>query len=327
MAHSYAARWRRMATFIAIVLTAPWAAAQEVGGLPSVEPLNPVARSRTGLYFQSYVPASRGWRTSISLDYGSVIEYNEGVHGIYLLDAEVSQADLSVGRDLGRDYFVSASAGIGSAASGFLDGFLDWYHGVLGVRMPEREGRPHDLFAYRIELDSGKVMTGSPGTQLHDLRLTIGRRHNASLQTVLSATVPTGSGGPGYDRGIISLGLITTMRKSLSGRLAFEGSLGLGFTPATGEFSNLEREWFAAVTSGLRFRILGNQSLYANFLQHSPYYDGTGYPALDRRELSLNYGWIIRTAGGTEWKIGMTEDLAPTGPAIDVVFQISVSTR
>jgi len=46
-------------------------------GLPSFAPLNPVASSRSGVYFQSLRdPAPRQWSTSITLDYASIIEYN-----------------------------------------------------------------------------------------------------------------------------------------------------------------------------------------------------------------------------------------------------------
>ncbi len=52
----------------------------------------------------------------------------------------------------------------------------------------------------------------------------------------------------------------------------------------------------------------------------SPYYGRIGYPALDRPDLSLNYKLMVGT-GGTEWRMGMTEDLAPIG----AVFQFSIN--
>jgi hypothetical protein len=43
------------------------------------------------------------------------------------------------------------------------------------------------------------------------------------------------------------------------------------------------------------------------------------------RELSLDFGWLLATAGGAEWRLGMTEDLDPSGPAIDLVFRLGAS--
>ena len=42
----------------------------------------------------------------------------------------------------------------------------------------------------------------------------------------------------------------------------------------------------------------GHQSLYGNLFYHSPYYHETTLPALDRRELSLDFGWILDDEGG-----------------------------
>ena len=80
-----------------------------------------------------------------------------------------------------------------------------------------------------------------------------------------------------------------------------------------------------AASSGLRWRFWGRQSLYGNVFYHSPYYEDTTLPALDRQELSLDFGWILATDGAGEWRLGLTEDLEPSGPAIDLVFRLSVS--
>jgi len=62
--------------------------------------------------------------------------------------------------------------------------------------------------------------------------------------------------------------------------------------------------------------------VFANLFYHSPYYHGTTLPALDGRELSLDFGWILQTGGGGEWRLGLTEDLEPKGPGVDLVFRL-----
>lgn len=318
-------RTARLASGVALLALPALLWAQSPGGLPAVYAVNPVAQARTGLYFQPYQDPSRGWRVSASLAYGSVIESNLSPYGQYLLDGEVTRLDLSLGRDINPRHFFQIGVDVGSSSPGFMDGFFNWYHQLLGFRMPEREERPIDDFAYRIDLPDGSSRVRSRGSYLGDLRLSIGRRHNANLQSVVSVTLPAGNGEPGYGKGTASLGLISTARKQLSSRLLFEGSMGLGLTPRHGDLASYQHRTFGAATSGLRFRIWGHQALYMNVLYHSPYYSGTGFPALDWKELSLTYGWILRTARGQEWRIGMTEDLAPSGPAIDAVFQVSAS--
>jgi hypothetical protein len=62
--------------------------------------------------------------------------------------------------------------------------------------------------------------------------------------------------------------------------------------------------------------------VYANLFYHSPYYRNTTLPALDRRELSLDFGWILRARQGSEWRLGLTEDLEPGGPGVDLVIRL-----
>ena len=104
--------------------------------------------------------------------------------------------------------------------------------------------------------------------------------------------------------------------------MTFEGALGLGWTPTHGDLSPYQETVFASLASGLRFRFWGRQSLFATVFYHSPYYHETTLPALDRRELSLDFGWILRTNQGGEWRLGLTEDLEPAGPGVDLILRL-----
>ncbi|MGE0352408.1 MAG: DUF3187 family protein [Gemmatimonadales bacterium] len=290
--------------------------------LPAIRPVNPVAESRSGLYFQPWVPAGDGWRVGVALDYGSAIEYNLSPSGRYLLDAEVMRLNVRVGRDLGPRYFAQAEAFLGVAGGGFLDGFFDWYHDLLGLDVPERGLRPHGAFGYEIALPDGRTLRYTPGMYLGDLRLSAGRRHAEGLQSVVSITLPTATHLDGYGRGTVSASLLNTLQAPLTPRLSFEGSLGLGATPTHGDLADYQNQLFGLLAGGFRYRLVGILSLYLSGYYHTPYYNGTGYPGLDRRELSLNYGLIFRTRAGHDFKAGMTEDLSPSGPAVDAVFQL-----
>jgi hypothetical protein len=212
---------------------------------------------------------------------------------------------------------------MGGAYAGFMDGFLDWYHGALGIRMADRESRPRDRFLYEVSLPDGRSIERSPSSLfLGDLRLGLGLRSTPQFQTVVSVTLPTATGPAGYGRGVPSVSLISTVGALVSPRVSYEGSLGLGYTPGSGSLASLQREAFLAVTSGLRIVVWGHNSVYANLFYHSPYYHGTTLPSLDQRELSLDFGWIVKTRTGGEWRLGMTEDLEPAGPGVDLVLRV-----
>ncbi len=293
-------------------------------GLPAFAPLNPVASSRSGLYFQPLrEPAPGRWTAAFAVDYASVVEFNQLPSASYVLDSEILRLSFGISRDLGRRTFLALSASARGAYAGFMDGFLDWYHGTLGIRVSEREQRPTDRFEYSITVPDGRTVSRARSNLfLDDIRVGLGARLNPNLQTVLSVTLPTSTGPGGYGRGVPSVGVLTTVRAPLEGRMIYEGSLGLGYTPSHGELANLQRTTFVAVSSGLRYRVWGSQSLFGNLFYHSPYYHDTSLRSLDRRELSLDFGWILETGGGGEWRVGLTEDLEPGGPGVDLVLRL-----
>ena len=158
-------------------------------GLPSFAPLNPMSSSRSGLYYQPLrEPAPGRWATALALDYASVIEYNQLPQADYVLDSEVLRMSLGLSRDLGARTFLMVEASAGGAYAGFMDGFLDWYHSALGIRMSERDRRPRDRFLYEITLPDGRTVQRSRSNLfLDDLRVGLGFRPGSGLQTVVSA--------------------------------------------------------------------------------------------------------------------------------------------
>jgi hypothetical protein len=38
-------------------------------------------------------------------------------------------------------------------------------------------------------------------------------------------------------------------------------------------------------------------------------------------DFDLDFGYILRSKGGHEFRLGMTEDIYPSGPAIDLIFR------
>ncbi|HEV8453928.1 MAG TPA: DUF3187 family protein [Gemmatimonadales bacterium] len=307
---------------VILVLATPagaWAQA-----LPSFAPLNPISSSRSGLYYQPLRESAPGrWVSTMGLDYASIIENNQTPEADYVLDSEVLRMSLGLSRDLGARSFLMLEASVGGAYAGFMDGFLDWYHGLLGIRMSQRESRPRDRFLYEIGLPDGRTVQRSQNSLfLDDLRVGLGFRPSSGLQTAVSLTLPTSTGPVGYGRGVPSLSLLNTVGALLNPRVHYEGSLGLGFTPTNGSLASLQRELFVAVTSGVRVMVWERNSLFANLFYHSPYYQGTTLPSLDRRELSLDFGWVLQTRTGGEWRVGMTEDLEPGGPGVDLVFRL-----
>jgi hypothetical protein len=301
--------------------------AGQAQGLPAFAPINPMATSRSGLAFEPYRAERPGkWSGSLSLDYASTIEVNRESAATYLLDSELLRVRLDLVRDLTPRVFLKAGVEVDGAYGGFLDGFLRWYHNLLGVDIPERDKRPRNSFLYEVVLPGrAAIVRRSSDLFFGDLRLGGGFRLLPGLQSVVYLTLPTSTGPDGYGRGVVSANLVNTLQARLWRRLTFEGSLGVGYTPTHGDLASVQRETMVSASSGLRFRVIGRHSIYANVFYHSPYYRGTTLPALDRRDLSLDFGWLLAGKKGGDWRIGMTEDLEPTGPAVDLIFRLGRS--
>jgi len=265
----------------------------------------------------------------VGLDYGSLLELSfrtSLADTSYLLDAEVLRLTLSASRDLGSRSFVMAEAYLGGSYAGHLDGFLNWYHGVFGIRFPEREDRPRNTYDYQYRFPGGRNLRfDKRRIYLGDLRLGLGRRHDERSQSVISVTLPTNTAGDGYARGVVSLSLLNTFRAPVTQRLIYEGSLSGGWTPRHGPLEEIQESLFLLGTSGFRWRTVGRLWSFANLYLHSPYYEGARARPLDRWDLTIDFGWIIRGAGGREFRFGMTEDLWPSGPAVDASFRVGMT--
>ena len=94
-------RIRILLALLSVLLSA--ASAGSAQGLPEFAPLNPMASSRSGLYYQPYRDPAPGWITSVGLEYASLIEYNQESQADYVLDSELLRLGLGLSRDLGRN--------------------------------------------------------------------------------------------------------------------------------------------------------------------------------------------------------------------------------
>lgn len=306
-----------LSLFISSVVTAQ--------SLPAYRSISPVMASRSALGFQPVLPAGSAWHGAFRVDYGNVLESQTRPGADILLDGELMRLELTVSRSFGR-WFVQGALPVESAQRGKLDGFLNWWHGVFGFNEAVREARPEGLYEYFISLpDESAVTHDQGGLALGDLRLAAGLRHSPHWQTTLAIALPTNGRPEGWGLETVALGVTTTARADLAkDRLMWEGSLGAGYTAATGSFSAYQRTAFLSASSGFRLRVIGQQSVYANLMFHSAAWHDTTLPGLDNQDLSLDFGFLLKAGNGPEILAGMVEDPYPFGPAVDLVLRLGV---
>jgi uncharacterized protein (DUF983 family) len=296
-------------------------------GLPALRPINPIIGSRSALGFMPLVPRGSGWSFETTIDHGNLIESQERPPERIVIDGELTRLDLAVTRELGPRWFVAARVPFEAADGGFLDGFVDWWHGLFGFDEVVREERPTNVYEYSLGLPDSSIVSRDAGEAgLGDVRLTTGFRHTPGWQSALTVALPTSSRPDGYHLGTVAVAATTTFRSRLKwDRLTYEGSLGLGYTPVEGDLADRQKSWFAQASSGLRWRAIGRQSVYANLFYHSGAYRDTELSSLGAADFSLDFGFLLKPgADGPEILAGMTEDLYVFGPAVDMVFRLGI---
>ena len=290
--------------------------------LPAYRSISPIMASRSALGFQPIVASDSRWHGGFQFDYGNVLEQQTRPHADLVLDGELMRAELTLGRSFGR-WFTQGALSLESAQRGKLDGFINWWHGVFGFSEAVREARPEGLYEYLIALsDTDSLFREQGGLALGDARITVGYQHARNWQTSLIVSLPTNGRPTGWGLQTIALGLTTTGRAELAKtRLFWEGSLGLGYTPTSGDLSEYQRTTFVNGSSGFRLRLIGQQAIYGNLILHSAAWKSTTLPALDKLDVSLDFGFLLKPGNGPEIILGMVEDPYPFGPAVDMVLR------
>lgn len=312
----------------AVVALLAWGAPLLAQSLPFHRPLNPFSVTRSTLAhqpYEAYAPSRRA--VSVAFEYGNAIEYDIPTTAptSYLLDAELMRASLAWRRDLAPHAFLTVRGEIGGSYAGFADGFFFWYHDLIDFDQPERIARPRNVYANELDLPDGRQIHRDPTPiTFGDVEVTVGFRHSLTQQTAVTLALPTATTRD-FGRGVPAAAVVHTLRVPLRRTVIFEGSIGAGFTPRTGDLSAYQRTLFLSGSTGIRWRLWGGESIYGYFFYHSPRYEGTTFPSLDRREITGDFGWIRRARDGSEWRIGLSEDLAPGDGGIDLVLKVGRS--
>ena len=293
---------------------------------PPHRPINPLASTRSPLAYQPMVDFDpRGSRRQLTLEYANAIDLSFSSSASYLLDAELFRLTWSGARDLSPTFWAGGSVSLVGSQAGFADEFFEWYHGVIGYDQPERGARPRNTYGFAVGLPGGVYYAPeADGVALGEARFTLGVRHGVDQQTALSVVLPLGEGGS-LSRSQPGLALSHTLRVRALEPLLWEISGGVGATPPGGSLEAWQHSLFGMGTTGVRLRLFGRHSIYGFFFYHSPFYHDTSIPSLDNDMLTADFGWIYRTAGGKEWRIGFTEDIAPTDLGVDLVLVVTGS--
>jgi hypothetical protein len=294
--------------------------------IPPYVPANPLLESRSALYSQPFVQPSPGWHWRWLTDYYNAVETATSPDAARstTFDAEVLQSDLWLTHDLSRHVFVLGNVAVRGGYDGFLDAFLIWYHHFIGLAVPARDELPHDTFQWHTEFPDTIVDRSAPGTFLGDVRAGIGVRFGRA-QLVASATLPTATSKDGWVRHVIGTSLALTAEPIRSNRVIVDASISGGYTPTQGGLAPYQKSWFGSAMLATRWRFAGQQAVYGTLWAQSSNWQQTGFVDVDDAEVIGDFGFLLHVAKHwPELQLGLTEDMVPKGPAMDIGFAIGL---
>ena len=132
-----------------------------------------------------------------------------------------------------------------------------------------------------------------------DVRLGVGLRVHPRVQSVVALTLPTNTGPEGYGRGVVSASLLNTAAGAAHAAAGLRGQplRRVHSRARTADRLAARASSFPAAPGCVGASGDANRSTAISF-STSPYYHDTALPALDRRDLSFDFGWILATGSG-----------------------------
>src|SRR5208283_5240818 len=128
-----------------------WEAWADFPGQPLYTTTVPLEYERSALFAPPLLMPKGCFAVSARLDYASaILLYNS--HNSVLLDAEIGHLDFAFTLKLSPSLFLLAMGGVQGAYAGFMDQFLNWYHGLFGIPYPARAMRPINKFGYYFQV-------------------------------------------------------------------------------------------------------------------------------------------------------------------------------
>ncbi len=166
------------------------------------------------------LPARGGLNATVAVDYSNTFfEYSNSRWDV-LMDMEMTVVDLSLTYGLTSNLALKLDAPLVSMNDGFLDGFLENYHGTLNLPNYDRENRPKNSFGYLITKDEAQWFSGQSGlfrwsditlsAQFEWLKPSSGSTATGSV--LCSVKIPTGDESKGYGSGRFDVGLFLPTR-------------------------------------------------------------------------------------------------------------------
>jgi len=218
---------------------------------------------------------------------------------------------------------------------GFLDGFIESYHGAFGFPNGGRDQAPQNRLLYRYRRDGvDKIRIDSSGSGIGDLLLTTAvplYEENSQGMTLNSALkLPTGDSDQLRGSGSTDLSLWLHERLggtfASAGKWASYGSAGILFMTEGNVLPDQQKRWVGFGSLGIGWAPLDWISFKVQADAHTPFFSDSDLKEISADAVQLIVGGTISFSERVALDIGVSEDLiVNTSP--DVAFYFTLRTR
>jgi hypothetical protein len=222
-----------------------------------------------------------------------------------------------------------------SHSGGFLDGFIESYHGAFGFPNGGRDQAPQKRLLYRYRRDGvEKIRIDSSGSGIGDLLLTTAfplyEEKNQGMTLNAALKLPTGDSDQlrGSGSTDLSLWLHEGIGSTLAaaGNWASYGSAGILFMTEGNVLPDQQKRWVGFGSLGIGWAPLDWISLKVQADAHTPFFRDSELKEISATAVQLIVGGTISFSERMALDIGVSEDLiVNTSP--DVVFYFTLRTR
>jgi hypothetical protein len=262
--------------------------------------------------------------TELWIGYANIFEQDSSATHYLFLDTERLLTAVTVRLGASERLELGARVTLETTGPGLLDGFVHWYHELLGFGQANRDRYPR--YGYAQQLGNG-----GPGLLLDIPRRTMGvddvqlsakwRAADAlSLGAILRAPVGTNAIGP--ER---ADGALVALLRAGGGPWYVHGMLGAGVVRASPGLEPVLRAASAFVGVALERSLARSVSGVAQLQLASPLLRGFDHRELDWPASNLVLGLAGRWGRDWRWDASFQEDVPADTPAIDFTASLRVS--
>jgi hypothetical protein len=232
------------------------------------------------------------------------------------LDTEITELNLGFRKTLNNCIEIGIELPILSFNSGFMDGFLDWYHDAFGFPDYGRSNRPDNDFLYSVTRKGVSVIRGESGrVGPGDIRLSLKKpllNGDLAISIKGELELPTGDAETGFGNGSFDAGISLLVDKQFGDTFKVYANIGVFFPGNLKALDRIDLGNYFFGGAALEAAFWKNVSLIGQlFIQGSPFPD-TDIASVDRTAVLFSFGGRY-ASGSNSFELSLTEDPNTSG--------------